>query len=308
MTAHPIVDSSPTGTLLAGERQVLELIATGAPLGETLDALCRVIDGESGLKSSVYLLDHEGEHLSLAAGPDLPEAWRAATRSVAVTPTAGACGAAITSHKQVIVPDVLASPLYQAWLDAARASDIASLWSTPFFSQDGRVLGTFVVFDRTLATPGDAQLALVDGATHLASIAVERQQTEQELRESERRFSTVFYSSPACLSISRFADGRFLYVNDRFVSMFGYSRAEAVGQTALGLGLYADPAQRAELMRLLDAPGPHELEAIARTKSGERLDLLLWMGRVQVLGEECNLAIACDMTDRKRTARELARS
>src|SRR5260221_271724 len=197
MTAHPIVDSSPTGTLLAGERQVLELIATGAPLGETLDALCRVIDGQSGLKSSVYLLDHEGERLSLAAGPDLPEAWRAATRSVAVTPTAGACGAAITSHKQVIVPDVLASPLYQAWLDAARASDIASLWSTPSFSPDGR---------------------------------------------------------------------------------------------------------------LLDAPGPHELEAIARTKSGERLDLLLWMGRVQVLGEECNLAIACDMTDRKRTARELARS
>ena len=48
--------------------------------------------------------------------------------------------------------------------------------------------------------------ALVDRATHLASIAVERQRTEDELRESERRFSTAFYSSPGCLTITRAAD------------------------------------------------------------------------------------------------------
>src|SRR5260370_38117613 len=97
-----------------------------------------------------------------------------------------------------------------------------------------------------------------------------------------------------------------MYVNDRFVSMFGYSRAEAVGQTAIGLGLYAVPAQREQLLRLLDVPGPQELEAIARTKSGEHLDLLLWIGRVPVLGEECMLAIACDITARKRPLRKSA--
>src|SRR5216684_9104702 len=87
--------------------------------------------------------------------------------------------------------------------------------------------------------PDEGQLRLVDRATHLASIAVERHQTEEGLRESERRFSTAFYASPVCMSIVRLSDGRFMYVNDTFVTVFGHSRAEAIGQTAVGLDLYA---------------------------------------------------------------------
>src|SRR5258706_7600431 len=102
MPGAPMADSSPATALLTGERHVLELIATGAPLHDTLDALCRMINEQSGLKSSVYLLGHDGAQLTLAAGPDVPEPWRTATRSLRVTPTAGACRAAITSHKQVI--------------------------------------------------------------------------------------------------------------------------------------------------------------------------------------------------------------
>jgi len=63
--------------------------------------------------------------------------------------------------------------------------------------------------------------------THLACIAVERHQTEEGLRESERRFSLVFYANALAMSITRFADSRFLYVNDKFVTMYGYSRANS---------------------------------------------------------------------------------
>src|SRR5437899_2948156 len=101
MPAQPIAHSQESGTLLIGERHVLELIATGAPLGDTLHALCRVIDGQSGLMSSVFLLDSEGKRLTLAAGPHLPDAWRQELSSFAVTPTATACGAAVSMRKQV---------------------------------------------------------------------------------------------------------------------------------------------------------------------------------------------------------------
>src|ERR1700730_3106468 len=189
MSAPPSADSSPSGTLLIGEHRVLELIATGAPLGDALDALCRVIDEQSGLISSVYLLDRDGAHLSFAAGPHVSEALRQATGSFQATPTAGACGAAVHRREQVIVTDVLASPLCEEWHEAARASGVAAVWSTPFLSEDGRVLGTFAVYGHEVRGPDDAQLRLVDRATHLASIAVERHQTEQELRESERRLA-----------------------------------------------------------------------------------------------------------------------
>ena len=308
MTQPPLADPSPSETLLRREHHVLELIATGAGLHDVLDALCRAIDEESGLMSAVYVLDRARKQMIWAAGPSVPAAWREATRSYVATPTSGACGAAVNGRKPVIVADVATSQLFTRWREAARVSRIASAWSTPFFSKDGDVLGTFAVLNQE---PGrcEAQLRLVDRATHLASIAVERQQMEEGLRESERRFSTTFYSSPACMTIHRFGDGRFLYVNDTFVTMFGYSRAEALGQTALGLGLWADPSQRVELLRLLNEHGTvRDFDAKARTKSGDVLDLLVWMARIQIVGEECVLGITCDVTARKRAEDALAQS
>jgi signal transduction histidine kinase len=52
----------------------------------------------------------------------------------------------------------------------------------------------------------------------------------------------------------------------------------------------------------------HDVEVKARTKSGETLVVLLWLERIQILGEECVLSISCDITDRKRTERALAES
>jgi PAS domain-containing protein len=214
-------------SLLNGERGVLELIAADAPLPDVLDALCRVIDEQSGLRSSIFLLDHTRERLTLAAGPRLPDVWRARVASFPVTTTA--CGAAVTRREQIISADIAADPLYAGYEDAANAAGFRAVWSTPFFSQAGEALGTFALYSMTSRRPDAAQLELVDHATHLASVAVERHLTEVALRESERRFSVAFYSSPACCTINRFADGHFLYVNDKFEEMFGYSRARRLG-------------------------------------------------------------------------------
>jgi PAS domain S-box-containing protein len=287
-----------SGTLLGGERKVLELIATGAPLEEILDALCRVIDQQSALRSSIFLLDAAEEHLTLAAGPHLPAVWRAAVAAFPVTITA--CGAAITRRQQTISADIAADPLYQGFYEVAAAAAIRAVWSTPFFSRHGRPLGTFAVYSDVPGPPSPINLALVGRATHLASIAVERHLTERGLRESEIRFSRAFYANPACMAIWSFADGRFQAVNDAFVRMFGYSRAETVGQSALSLGLYADPRQRPSTVeRLLDGT-LHEIEVQGRTKSGEILDLIVSMARIELLGEQSVLAIAIDITERKR--------
>jgi two-component system NarL family sensor kinase len=297
MTTHSALESEDPGTLLSGERKVLELIATGAPLGAVLDALCRVIDAESGLRSSVFLLDAAGERLTLAAGPHLPQTWRAAVASFPVTLTA--CGAAVTRREQIVSPDIATDPLYAGFHDEARKAGIGAVWSTPFFS-NGRPLGTFAVYSSAPGPPSDRDLALVRRATHLASIAVDRHLTEQGLRESEIRFSRAFYANPACMAIWSFADGRLLYVNDAFVRMFGHSRTETIGQSAMSLGLYADPGQRPVLIqRLLEGP-LHEMEAQGRTKSGDILDLIVSMERIELLGEQRVLSIATDITRRKR--------
>lgn len=57
MATDPVGESRDVGTLLHGERQVLEMIATGVPLAAVLGAMCRVIDQRSGLISAVFLVD-----------------------------------------------------------------------------------------------------------------------------------------------------------------------------------------------------------------------------------------------------------
>ena len=63
--------------LLAGERRLLEMIATGVPLTEILNALCLIIEEQrSGTLASVLLLAADGIHLESAGGPSIPEDWK----------------------------------------------------------------------------------------------------------------------------------------------------------------------------------------------------------------------------------------
>ena len=308
MNAESASERSDSSSLLSGERNVLELMATGAGLHDVLDALCRVIDDNSGLMSSVYVLNRAGSHLMLAAAPHVPDGWRAATQSFAATATESSCGAAVTARTQVVVADVATSPLFSRWRDEAARSHIASIWSTPLFSRHANVLGTFAMLSHERRGPTDDQRFLVERAKRLASIAIERHQYEESLRESERRFSTAFYSSPGCLSITRASDARFMYINDRFETLFGYSRSEVVGHTAIELGLYGDPVQRTRLLQLLGEHKAHAVEVKARTKAGSTLDVLAWMERIPLLGEETILTVACDITDRRQAEEKLAQN
>jgi signal transduction histidine kinase len=199
MATDRVSESPDAGTLLHGERQVLEMIATGAPLAAVLDALCRVIDQRTGLMSAVFLLDASGKSLTQAAGPHLPDEWRQFTSSVPLT-TAGACGTAVSRREQVVIPDVSADPTFQPFREAARAAGIGAVWSTPFYSRD-RVLGTFAVYSPTPGAPSALNLQLVERATHLACIAVERHQTEEGLIEREGLLRLVLDALPVGVGV-----------------------------------------------------------------------------------------------------------
>jgi two-component system, NarL family, sensor kinase len=199
MTTQHVRESRDTSALLPGERQVLEMIAAGAPLGAVLDELCRVIDDRSGLHSSIFLLDGDGAHLRLIAGPGLPDVWRQAVSVFPVTATA--CGAAVARREQIISPDILTDPLYAGFGAAALAAGIRAVWSTPFLSRDRRALGTFAVYSQESKSPTEKNLRLVGRATYLASIAVERHQTEEGLRESERLLRLVLDALPVGVAV-----------------------------------------------------------------------------------------------------------
>ena len=192
-----------TSDLLVGERTVLEMIAAGEPLPDVLTMLCVVIDQQSGLMSSVYLLDYQGKKLTLAAGPHLPEPWRQCTSTVAVSPTNTACGASVCSRKPIVVADVATSPL--AGPATSPGAPRLERGHAPFWA-DGRVLGT-------LPSTADARRPTTRcSARRTREASCEHRRQRHQIDDTcvrERRFSTVFFS-PA-MTIHRYDDGRFLY-------------------------------------------------------------------------------------------------
>jgi diguanylate cyclase (GGDEF)-like protein/PAS domain S-box-containing protein len=74
----------------------------------------------------------------------------------------------------------------------------------------------------------------------------EQKRHEVELRDSERRFRTIFDSVTDAIFIVDISDGKFVDVNLRAVEMFGYDRAELLTKSIGELSLNEPPYTQAE--------------------------------------------------------------
>ena len=78
---------------------------------------------------------------------------------------------------------------------------------------------------------------------------------ESGLLESEEKFRAIFRNGPDALYLSTLEEGRTIDINEAFEELFGYSREEAIGRTALELGVYFDPTERVAVITELKAKG-----------------------------------------------------
>ena len=177
---------------LAGQNQVLELIAQGTPLQETLDTLLKIVEIHSrGMLSSILLLDEDGLRLRHASAPSLPEGFRRAIDGQPIGERAGSCGTAAFFRSAVVVEDVLADPRWSDYRELAIAHGLRACWSTPIFGAQQRLLGTFALYFREPRLPTRYHQRLIGAATHLAAIAIDKKREEDALRESAARLQRL---------------------------------------------------------------------------------------------------------------------
>jgi diguanylate cyclase (GGDEF)-like protein/PAS domain S-box-containing protein len=144
---------------------------------------------------------------------------------------------------------------------------------------------------------------------HLQNEIAERKRIENELIQSEERFATAFRSSPVSSAITGLDDCRFIDVNEAFLRLFGYSRAQVIGRTASDLNLWVDSADQMALVNTLRKKGAiHGHETRGRTKSGETLHLLVFLEPIEIGGQQCVLSLAYDQTAREQAERALRES
>ena len=183
--ARDVSERRRTEALADGERRVLEMIAVGAPLHDTLDELVRALEAQyPEMICSILLVDAKGTRLRDGASPRLPRDYVATIEGAEIGPAAGSCGTAVARRERVIVTDIATDPLWVDYRDAALRHGLVACWSTPVFGPDRTVLGTFAVYYRTPRAPTPQELQLIDRATHVAAICVNRHRAEEELMEN----------------------------------------------------------------------------------------------------------------------------
>ncbi|HEY9904603.1 MAG TPA: PAS domain S-box protein [Candidatus Sericytochromatia bacterium] len=140
------------------------------------------------------------------------------------------------------------------------------------------------------------------GVCGISTDISDRKRMEEELRQSEERFSKAFRVNPAATTITTLAEGRYIDVNDSFLRLSGFHREEVIGKTSIELGIWVrDRAHvMGQVIQQLQHQPIYELEVKYRNKSGEIRDGITSVELIDLNGELCILGQLYDVTDRKR--------
>jgi len=193
---------------------------------------------------------------------------------------------------------------WQAGLAVAAAASMAALTllrpaADPHLGYDWFALVT---------AAGVAQCGTLSGQRYrreIASRIAALQINHRFLGESEAKLRKIFETSNDAITINRLSDGRYLEVNEAFAAT-GYSREEALAQSAGALGVWGDRAQLREFMKTLRAKGSVvNMEIDLRTKEGRVDPFLISAKVIELDGEECMVTIGRDIRSIKQTEVDL---
>ena len=277
------------------------MIGDGASLREVLDQLCSAIDVHVAPSvTTVLLTDASGEQLWQGGGPRVSREWISAIIPVSVAFEAGLCGTAAFLKERVIVPDVATERNWpDHFRDLAIRNGIRAAWSEPILTKNNEVLGTFALYSHDSRVPSEEDLAIIEGAGHIARIAIERHQSQEALRtalevikDSETNLRRVIDTIPT-LAWCNTPDGPNEFLNKRWHEYTGCSHDESTGWGWQDAFHPEDvPPLMTKWRELLSSGKPGEIEARLRRHDGvyrwflirvepfrdERGRLLRWYG------------------------------
>src|SRR5579862_6875703 len=311
--------ASQAESLLAAEKRTLEMIADGASLKEILDDLCHSIDVvASPVISTVLLMDEDGERLWHTAGTFVPREWLPVVSPLRISPHAGCCGAAAFLKERVIVADVATDI---NWLDEYRElaikNGIRAAWSEPILTKDGEVLGTFALYSSESRIPTDAEIELIEGARHIALIAIERQRSQaalalalEKIKTNEESLHLIVDSIPGQIAVMT-SGGEVELVNRQILEYFGKT-TEELQNWATNNSFHPDDIRRTSdaWERALETGQPFDFENRGRRADG----VYRWFhARVRPLRDAEGrivrwYVLATDVDDRKRSEGELGKA
>ncbi len=292
--------------LINGQNQVLEMIAGGEPLQETLHTLLRVIEQQADeMLCSILVVTDNGKQLRHAAAPRLPRSYTDAVDGVEIGPEAGSCGTAVFRRAPVIVTDVATDPLWRHYRDLALAHGLHANWATPIFDIQHHLVGTFAVYLRQPGAPSPRQRHLIDVAVHIAAICFSHHAAERRLRDQ----ADILQKAGDSIIVTDLED-RVTFWNASAARTLGWPVNDALGRPLRQL---LGESAVVEIDSARAAAKPHEdWRGELHLRHRDAVPVVV-DGRITVLrdatGEpQGRLIIATDITEKKRIEEQFFRA
>jgi PAS domain S-box-containing protein len=295
-----------------GQREVLELIAAGAPLSAQLEHIVLLIEAQApGMVCSILLFDRDRKTLHTGAAPHLPLEFVRAIEGAKVGPNEGSCGAAACRNELVIVEDIATHENWANYRQLALPHGLRACWSSPIRSVGKDVLGTFAMYFTQPRGPGPMEMHWVDRAAHIAAIAIERERSQAKQQLQHERIATLAALLDQAHDAILVWDvrGAISYWNDGAERLYGWTSEAAHGQ-AVGPLIHRDPAQFEAALQSLMQSNVWRGELMQRTRTGK---LLVIEASWSLLRDEQGnpklvLAIHTDITGRRELELQVFRA
>ncbi len=134
-----------------------------------------------------------------------------------------------------------------------------------------------------------------------------RRRADDELREREKQFKTLFDCAPYACAVTDL-EGRYLMVNQAFGPEWGLGAEEILGKTERELGVEIDPETGKRIAVEMASTGALKLTEMDVTCRGTTLTMLVAVHPIELAGRPARLIVTVNITDKKRAERALRQS
>ena len=220
------------------ERVLLERLAGGQALLPALTDLLRGIEALiPGLRGAVERFDPEGLRLTAVVAPSLPPACVQALAGREIERAQGLSGDAADSGPRLRVTDIELDPSWRDVRAVALFHGLRCCWTLPIRGAAGRRYGALVCFFSGPRSASPTERSAIERSASLAGLAIERDEAQQALRDSDDFNLAVIDSLPAPIAVLD-GQGVIVAVNKAWRRFAGGNGAPEAGEYGLGLNYF----------------------------------------------------------------------
>ncbi len=269
---HDITDRKRTDQLLREQKEILALIANGAPLERCLNAVTESVSRLSpGLRACVLLANPQIRYFEDCYSAQLPVSFAEAVRHLPIDDSRiGTCGQAVFAGEAVACESIATDTSWsQSWRWHCLEHGVQACHSEPIRGRSGQAIASLMLcFSEPRMISAWEQDVAKFGCS-VASVAIEHERRNRALREGEARFH-------------RLADVMSVRLDEQQALITEHQRADAASKSA--------GERKDEFMAILVHELRNPLAALASaantlergTKDGDPTSLAVAMVRRQV--------------------------